>query len=130
MLLWRVWLNSFIMLMRKVLLWQWCGLIALLVQCEKCYYDTAIKKQQFISTHLLWQKIIQLQDKWILYTITCTAKRSTPFRQYNHRLLSSTKQFSEYSHPQHAKQQKFCILQTLLWNTDTYRQISCKVQSY
>jgi hypothetical protein len=26
---------------------------ALLGQCEKCYYDTVILKQQFISTHLL-----------------------------------------------------------------------------
>jgi hypothetical protein len=52
-------------LMWKVLLWQGSGLIALLCSCEKCYYDTVIIKQQFISTFLLWQKITQLQDKAI-----------------------------------------------------------------
>ena len=42
--------------MWKVLLWHGSGLIALLGQCEKYYYDTVIIKQQFVSTLLLWQK--------------------------------------------------------------------------
>ena len=59
-----------------MLLWQGCGLIALLDQCEKYYYDTVIIKQQFMSTHLLWQKITQLQDKmwisngWAMFILT------------------------------------------------------------
>ena len=39
-------------------------IIALLGQCEKCYYDTVILKQQFMLTHLLWQRITQLHDKY------------------------------------------------------------------
>jgi hypothetical protein len=46
--LYSAYLDSFIKVMWKVLLWQGCGLIALLGQCEKCYYDTVIIKQQFI----------------------------------------------------------------------------------
>jgi hypothetical protein len=75
----RVWLNSYIRIMWKVLLWQGCGLIALLGKCEKCYYDTVIIKPQFISTLLLWQKITQLQDKTNGEWVDCRVAKVVDF---------------------------------------------------
>jgi hypothetical protein len=36
-----------------VLLWQGCGLIALLGQCEKCYYDSHIKATVYFNSFIM-----------------------------------------------------------------------------
>jgi hypothetical protein len=100
-----VWLNSFIRLMWKVLLWQGCGLLALLGQCEKGYNDTVIVKQQFISINLLWQKNNTIAGK--IYNITVlTVNIELMWRGLD---TGERRVFSESFHPFRAEPHTFYI---------------------
>jgi hypothetical protein len=122
-----VWLNSFIMLMWFISFWCLMPLSEIFqLYHEKCCCATVIIKQQFISIHLLWQKITQLQDielflqpihtpfsfviKWLfLHTFCILAHLAKGHVSFCHHLASVRRRPS-------IVRRKLSHLNLLLWN--------------